>query len=199
MQTFIDRKALIFGGTGGIGTCVSELYKSLAAQVVSLGSQDLDLASSSPDLLLDEERPDIVICAAGVLLTDRLPYQTTFDVNFGAVWNVVRYYLARSIEKPVHIVVIGSTAFDRVSPNYILYAASKAAVISMVKSAAPSLNNKGVFLNALNPCRTNTDMRRRAVGIEPPDTLLDPRIVAEEVVALSQLQQGGVVKSLELP
>ena len=68
---------------------------------------------------------------------------------------------------------------------YSVYSSSKAAIVNFVQAVSEELYHEGIRINAINPERTDTPLRRKNFGLEPPETLLTPEEVA--TVALKTL------------
>ncbi len=195
----IGKKVLILGGTGGIGQGTKTAFESEGAEVLAWGSADFQQYASIYDFntgFLERIKPDIIVHCIGVIGADSRDYQETFDVNFGTVWHLLRYYLTNS-QKDTNILIVGSSAYNRPSPNYMLYAASKAALVSMVSSMMVKFNDTKVVLNLLNPGKTNTNLRKEAVGEEPPETLLTPYEVGRKIVEIVKSGKRGQIIRLD--
>jgi NAD(P)-dependent dehydrogenase (short-subunit alcohol dehydrogenase family) len=86
------------------------------------------------------------------------------------------------------IVNVSSTAAHRGSPGeWVHYAASKAAVETMVLNLAPELGRRGITINAIAPGATTTDMSAE-VGrrYAHPDLPLDPAVAMRVKTALGR-------------
>ncbi|SDG36258.1 mycofactocin-coupled SDR family oxidoreductase [Pseudonocardia oroxyli] len=110
-------------------------------------------------------RIDILVSNAGIysrglvheLTTES--WQTMLDVNLTGVFHTLRAVVPTMREQGSgRIVVTASGAGRTGSPNMAHYAASKWAVIGLVKSAALELAGSGVTVNAICPTNVNTDM-----------------------------------------
>ena len=64
---------------------------------------------------------------------------------------------------------------------YSIYSSTKAAAVNFMQALAQEWDCYGIRVNVINPERTNTPMRTKNFGIEPPETLLK----AEEVAKVS--------------
>ena len=185
-------KVLIFGGTGDIGSAIDAEFRAVGAETIPLGRKDLDFANCKfLDFfhLLNKHRPDVVIHAAGLLSG---PMKEIFDVNFFSACHILYYYKYIPDPQPITLLFLGSSSHDKPSPLYEFYAASKAALHSMVRSR-PMPQHKKVRL--LNLGKTNTKMRRRAVGVEDITTLLSVEQAAARVFELVTDDEGEVVSS----
>ena len=162
------------------------------------GSKDLDFNSDHiqqelPRLLCDA---DIVINCAGIVGKDDVDYENIFNVNFKSSWEIIQFFLKNPPSKKVNLCFVGSSSYNRPSPKYMLYSASKAALVSIVKSAAPILKEINVFLSLINPSKTNTKMRRQVVPFENTNDLLQPNEVASAILKLSLTNETGKMVDL---
>jgi NAD(P)-dependent dehydrogenase (short-subunit alcohol dehydrogenase family) len=192
------KKIVLFGGTGGIGESTCQIALENTSQCFKYGSKDLDFSSDNVQQALPEflKDADIVINCAGILGKDDTDYRNIFDINFKSSWDIIQFYLKNPPSKKVNLCFVGSSAYNRSSPKYMLYAASKASLVSIVRSAAPVLKEKNVFLNLVNPSKTNTKMRREIFPSENIDDLLQPNDVANSILTLSLTEETGEIIDL---
>jgi NAD(P)-dependent dehydrogenase (short-subunit alcohol dehydrogenase family) len=86
-------------------------------------------------------------------------YDRVFDTNVRSVYLCLQHQLWLMAERGGAIVVNASVSGLRnPNPGLALYSASKAAVISLMRSAAMEYAEKGVRINAVAPGRVVTDM-----------------------------------------
>jgi NAD(P)-dependent dehydrogenase (short-subunit alcohol dehydrogenase family) len=86
-------------------------------------------------------------------------YDRVFDTNVRSVYLCLQHQLGLMAERGGAIVVNASVSGLRnPNPGLALYSASKAAVISLMRSAAMEYAEKGVRINAVAPGRVVTDM-----------------------------------------
>jgi 3-oxoacyl-[acyl-carrier protein] reductase len=82
-------------------------------------------------------------------------------VNLKSVYAVTHFTAARMIaQKSGRIIAISSTAGQRGEAFHAHYAASKGAIISMVKGLATELARHNILVNCVAPGWVNTDMSR---------------------------------------
>jgi 3-oxoacyl-[acyl-carrier protein] reductase len=115
-------------------------------------------------------RLDNVVTCAAVITAKRIPdmdwshWRKVLDVNLLGTFFVVQEALKRMISAGRgNIVCVASDAGVRGGGGLIAdaaYAASKAGVLSLVKSVAREIAGKGVRINALNPGPSDTPMHR---------------------------------------
>ncbi len=87
-------------------------------------------------------------------------FDRVFDANTRSVWLGMKYALAHMVPQGSGAIVNCASASGLRNPNpgLALYSASKAAVISLTRSAANEYAEKGVRINAVAPGRVVTDM-----------------------------------------
>jgi NAD(P)-dependent dehydrogenase (short-subunit alcohol dehydrogenase family) len=121
-------------------------------------------------------------------------YEEIFDANVRSVFLCLRHQLPAMFARGEGRIVINASVSGVRNPNpgLSLYSASKAAVISLVRSAAMEAAPRGVRINAIAPGRVVTDMMLRsgvgdmasvAAGL-PLKRMGQPAEVAEAVVWL---------------
>jgi 3-oxoacyl-[acyl-carrier protein] reductase len=96
-------------------------------------------------------------------------WRMTLAVNLDSAFGVVKHAVAqmRKQKQGGHIVLISSTAGQRGEAFHCDYAASKGAIISMVKGLSTELARDGVLVNCVAPGWVETDMA--APALKNPD------------------------------
>jgi 3-oxoacyl-[acyl-carrier protein] reductase len=103
------------------------------------------------------------------IAVDRMTYEhwhRTISINLDSVFGLVKNSAAQ-MKKQGHggsIVIISSTAGQRGEAFHVDYAASKGAVISMVKGLSTELARDGIRVNCVAPGWVNTEMAAPAVA-----------------------------------
>lgn len=204
---------LITGAKGGLGGYVTEAFLAAGARVTgvsrSIGARDFphERFSACPaeitSLEAAEALVDTVSAKAGRI--DALvhliggyagghPLETSppaeldrmIELNLGTAFWMVRAVLPRMrAQRGGRILAIGSKAGDEPAPGSALYAASKAALISLIRSTAAELAGSGVTANLVLPGTLDTPANRAASPTADPSKWTDPRQVAELLVFLA--------------
>jgi 3-oxoacyl-[acyl-carrier protein] reductase len=96
-------------------------------------------------------------------------WQKTIAVNLDSVFALVKHAVAAMKKQPRsgkaagHIVLVSSTAGQRGEQFHCDYAASKGALISMVKGLSTELAPHAIYINSVAPGWVDTDMSRPAL------------------------------------
>jgi NAD(P)-dependent dehydrogenase (short-subunit alcohol dehydrogenase family) len=130
-------------------------------------------------------------------------YDSVFDTNVRALFLCLRHQLPAMLAQGRGSIVVNASVSGVRNPNpgFSLYSASKAAAISLTRSAAMENAPRGIRINAVAPGRVVTDMMLRAgvgdvatvsAGL-PLRRMGSPEEVAEAVVWLSSDAASYVV------
>jgi NAD(P)-dependent dehydrogenase (short-subunit alcohol dehydrogenase family) len=130
-------------------------------------------------------------------------YNTVFDANVRSVFLCLKHQIPAMEAHGGGRIVINASVSGLRNPNpgLALYSASKAAVISLMRSAAMECGPRGIRINAVAPGRVVTDMMLAsgiadmsavAAGL-PIRRMGQPHEVAEAVVWLASDDAGYIV------
>lgn len=130
-------------------------------------------------------------------------YDTVFDTNVRSVYRAMQAEIRAMLDSGGGVIVNNASVSGVRNPNpgLALYCASKAAVISLTKSAAMEYAQNGIRINAVSPGRVVTpmmlaskiaDMSAVAQGL-PLRRMGEPEEVAEAVVWLASDSASFVV------
>ena len=161
-------------------------------------------------IVADHGRLDVAFDNAGyqeprapVAEQDPALYDRVFDANVRSVYLCLQHQIRIMAGQGGGSIVVNTSVSGLRNPNpgLALYSASKAAVISLTRSAAMEAAEKGVRINAVAPGRVVTDMmlaskimdmRAVAAGL-PVRRMGQPEEVAEAVVWLASGAASFVV------
>jgi 3-oxoacyl-[acyl-carrier protein] reductase len=137
-------------------------------------------------------RLDIVVGNHGVWPSNDAPidqmtdqqWRSTLAINMDSLFGLVKYGVGQMKKQRSggHVVLISSTAGQRGEAFHCDYAASKGAIISMVKGLSTELARHGIYVNRVAPGWVETDMAAPA--------LHDPEI-GKRVFATIPLGRAG--------
>jgi len=194
--TLRGKVAVVFGGSYGIGKDTVDLLAGAGARVHSFSRSttgtDVARRDSVAEALrrtADEEgHIDYVINTAGVLNREPLntmDYDTiraAVDTNYMGTVHVALEAYPYLKETKGKLVFFTSSSYTRGRAFYSIYSSTKAAIVNFVQAVAQEWEPAGITVNCINPERTKTPMRVKNFGVEPDDTLLSSRTVAEATV-----------------
>jgi NAD(P)-dependent dehydrogenase (short-subunit alcohol dehydrogenase family) len=180
MARLAGKKALITGGTTGIGFATAKRFLEEGAQVAISGQDqerlqealsklgnnaigvlaDLSLANNVQTMVdqvkHDFGNLDILIANAGITkpapvnIVDEAHIDEQFDLNFKGVFFTVQKALP-ILNSPASIVLNTSCLDEMGMPGMSIYSASKAAVRSLARSFSAELIGQGIRVNAVSP------------------------------------------------
>lgn len=183
---------VVFGGSYGIGGDIAHLARGFGADVFSFSRSQTGTYVENPghvEAALRQAhaktgRIDYVVDTAGALRTGRLAetdeatIEEMVKVNYLAPITIARAAAPYLAETHGQLLLYTSSSYTRGRAEYSLYSSTKAAVVNLTQALADEWSELGVRVNCVNPERTQTPMRLRAFGEEPPETLLSCRAVA---------------------
>lgn len=180
MNKLEGKVALITGASSGIGLATARLFQAQGARLVVTGQDRDKLAQAQSELGPDTlavcsdcssveqiaalmaqikerfGRLDVLFINAGVATAapieavDETLYQRHMDVNVKGAFFTIQHALP--LMAAGGAIVVTTSIVNRLgSPNFSLYAASKAALRSMVQALALELVGRGVRVNAVCP------------------------------------------------
>lgn len=162
---------LISGGNGGMARCVRQFFGDRGWRVVAPSRMELDVRDcvGVEEFVASHGSFDCVICNAGITGDQLLMRQSEtrwdeiMDVNLrGAAWCAASAARGmKRVRKPGSIVLVGSYAALHPGAGQALYAASKAALVGLMKSLAREWGGDGIRVNLVLPGFMETPMTER--------------------------------------
>lgn len=186
---------LIFGKDGGVGSELIKIYSN--DNVTSLGKNDINFIANDTkenlSILLTKLQPDIIINATGVFGNNDMEYKNIFDVNVKSNWYIIDYYRQFKSNKTVKIIMIGSTAYNHGRKDYILYAASKAALHNIYEGASELFLGSNIFIGLIHPSKINTKMIAN-LSEGQKSKCLSPEFVAKNInIFINKLKKSSYI------
>ncbi len=154
-----------------------ELVHEVGATNCRAVQSDLSTATAAEHLVTAAisafGRLDILVANHGIWPSadapiDRMNYEQwhrTIAVNLDSVFGLVKHSVGQmKKQNSGHIVLVSSTAGQRGEAFHCDYAATKGALISMVKGLSTELAGDGIRVNCVAPGWVDTDMSAAALG-----------------------------------
>ncbi len=114
-------------------------------------------------------------------------WQTTMDINLTANWRLIRAFdQGLRLSNAGRVIMVTSGAAAGAFAYWGAYAASKAALETLVASYANETKQTNIRANLLDPGAVRTNMRAQAFPGEDPETLRPPEEVAPVFVNLAE-------------
>ncbi|MBW4564746.1 MAG: SDR family oxidoreductase [Mojavia pulchra JT2-VF2] len=192
-----EKVVLVTGGNRGIGAAIVSLLEQLGARVaytyrsepnyqsgalaIQADVTDSDAMAAATDLIEQKLGPIYGVVANAGITRDNLfhklnsqDWDSVIDTNLKGIYNTLLPILPKLYEQGEgSLVGITSISGERGNLGQTNYAASKAAVIGLIKSLAREAARYGVRANAVSPGFIETDMVKSI-----PDKVKE-RIVSE--------------------
>lgn len=221
---------IIFGGSRGIGAACVKAFAEAGWQVASTStsqaaagsgkSYQVDIRDAAAVAKVFEQveadfgsAPQAVVANAGINVPgaplasfSAENFQKLMDVNVTGAFNVLAE-AARKVKDNGAIVAITTSLVRHVVPGTGPYAATKAAVESLVRAMSKELSGRGVRVNGVAPGPVDTDlfnagkteeMKARMAAFSPLNRIGKPEEIAEVVRFLASDKaswiQGQIVQ-----
>jgi NAD(P)-dependent dehydrogenase (short-subunit alcohol dehydrogenase family) len=211
------KTALVTGANGGLGVHVTKAFLDAGFQVAGLSPNIQQssfvhpnftaIAESLDSLASSKKAVDSVISRFGaidvlahlvggfaggqtVAETDDATFQRMFDLNLNSTFHIVRAVLLHMRKaKSGRIIAIGSRAAESPGPGVGAYSASKAAVVSLIRTVALENKDAGITANVILPGTMDTPANRKAMPGADTSQWVQPASVASLILWLSG--EGG--------
>jgi NAD(P)-dependent dehydrogenase (short-subunit alcohol dehydrogenase family) len=208
-----ERTALITGASGGLGAHVTKALLDAGFAVVGLAPkiQQSDfnrpnftaLPAALDSLAAAKKAADTVFARLGkidvlahlvggfaggqtVADTDDATFQRMFDMNLNSAFHILRAVIPHMRKAGGgRIVAIGSRAAEAPGPTVGAYSASKAALVSLVRTVALENKDAGITANVILPGTMDTPANRRDMPGADVSQWVQPASVASLIVWLA--------------
>lgn len=202
-----NKVIVVFGGSYGIGEEIVKLAKNLGARVCPFSRSktntdvqninDVKIALEQSNL--KEKKIDFVVNTAAKLCMQNLEYMdyesiiSQINTNYLGSVNVALASLPYLKKSSGQLLLFTSSSYTMGRCKYSLYSSSKAAIVNLTQALSEEWQPYGVRINCMCPERTKTPMRTRNFGIEPEETLLNPKEVAKKSLQTLVSKHNGSV------
>ena len=207
------RVALVTGANGGLGTHVTKAVLDEGFTVVGLAPRiqqsdfghpnfialpaaltSLEAAKKAVDTVIARfVKIDVLAHLVGgfaggqtVAATDDATWQRMFDANLNSAFHILRAVIPEMRKAGGgRIITIGSRAAEDPGPKVGAYSASKAALVSLMKTVARENNDAGITANVILPGTMDTPMNRKDMPGADVSQWVQPASVASLIVWLA--------------
>ena len=203
---------LVTGASGGLGTYVTQAFLEAGATVIgtSRKMQQSDFTSAGFTAIPGEissragaqtivdsvvarfGRLDVLAHTVGgfaggqsVTDTDDATFQRMLELNLNSVFHILRATIPALRKSSGRIIAIGSRAAVEPGPGVGAYSASKAAMLSLIKTVAVENREAGVTANVILPGTMDTPANRMAMPSADFARWVQPANVASLAVWLA--------------
>jgi NAD(P)-dependent dehydrogenase (short-subunit alcohol dehydrogenase family) len=208
-----EKIALVTGATGGLGTHVTtallEAGFAVAGLAPSVRQSDFDhprfmaVAAQLNSLNAAKNATETVVSRFGridvlahlvggftggqsVADTDDPTFQRMFDMNLNSAFHMLRAVLPHMRKAGSgRIIAIGSRAAEAPGAMVGAYSASKAALVSLVRTVAIENKDAGITANIILPGTIDTPVNRKAMPNADTSLWVQPAAIASLIVWLA--------------
>lgn len=204
--------AIVTGATGGLGTHVTRAFLNAGYVVAGVAPRvkqsDFDSAQFTPfpanlDSLTSARvvadaihsrfgKIDVLVHIVGgfaggqsVADSDDSTFQRMFDLNVNSAFHILRAVIPHMRSaKSGRIIAIGSRAAEAPGAGVGAYSASKAALVSLVRTVAIENKDAGITANTILPGTIDTPANRQAMPKSDTSQWVQPASIADLILWL---------------
>ena len=214
---FKDKKLLVTGGTGSIGSSICNYFSNNGCEDIYSTTTNLDKVKLSQDYIKFKELNlnkienynldklfdfdiDYLVLNAGLnrdnifLRMSSDDWNSVINVNLNSSFHLLKYFTKKMVKKKYgRVVFISSVVAHTGNPGQVNYTASKAAISGMVKSLALELSTRNITVNSVAPGFIKSNMTDR-LNNDQKNAILDriPMSDIEERVKKIVVEHLGV-------
>ena len=221
-----EKTALVTGANGGLGTHVTKALLDAGFTVVGLAPRiqqsdfnhpnfialptalnSLDTAKKAvASVIARNGKIDVLAHLVGafaggqtVAEMDDAAWQRMFDANLNSTFHILRAVIPEMRKAGGgRIIAIGSRAAEDPGPKVGAYSASKAALVSLMKTVALENKDAGITANVILPGTMDTPANRKDMPGADLSTWVQPASVASLIVWLAS-EAGKDVTGAAIP
>jgi NAD(P)-dependent dehydrogenase (short-subunit alcohol dehydrogenase family) len=221
-----NKIALVTGANGGLGTSVTQAFLDAGATVVGVSRNITQsdfkhpsfhamaaelLSGESASKLVDQVVSkfggiDLLAHLVGgfagaktIAETDYATFDNMLDLNLKSAFYVLRSVIPQMRQAGTgRIIAIGSRAAEDPGPGVGAYSASKAALVSLIRTVALENKDRGITANVILPGTIDTPANRKAMPDADTRTWVQPSSIASLILWLAS-EAGKDVSGAAIP
>jgi NAD(P)-dependent dehydrogenase (short-subunit alcohol dehydrogenase family) len=207
------KTALVTGANGGLGIHVTQALLDAGFAVVGLAPKilrsdinhsnftplpaaldSLDAAKKAADSVISRfGKIDVMVHTVGgfaggqtVAETDDATFQRMFELNLNSAFHMLRAVIPHMCKAGAgRIIAIGSRAAESPGATVGAYSASKAALVSLIRTVALENKDAGLMANVILPGTIDTPANRQAMPGADTSAWVQPASIASLIVWLA--------------
>jgi NAD(P)-dependent dehydrogenase (short-subunit alcohol dehydrogenase family) len=198
-----NKVTLITGASGGLGTFVAKAFLDAGALVETVAGKVTsgdDARAAAAAVTQKHGRIDALVHLVGAFAggqpvsdTDDATLENMLNLNLRLAFYMVRAVLPKMREQASgRILAIGSRTAIEPAPMVAAYSASKAALVSLVKTVALENKDRNITANVVLPGTMDTPANRKAMPAADFSTWIQPNQVASLLVYLASDQASQI-------
>ncbi len=198
-----NKVTLITGASGGLGTFVAKAFLDAGALVETVVQQVTsgdDARAAAAAVTQKHGRIDALVHLVGAFAggqpvsdTDDATLENMLNLNLRLAFYMMRAVLPKMREQASgRILAIGSRTAIEPAPMVAAYSASKAALVSLVKTVALENKDRNITANVVLPGTMDTPANRKAMPAADFSTWIQPNQVASLLVYLASDQASQI-------
>jgi NAD(P)-dependent dehydrogenase (short-subunit alcohol dehydrogenase family) len=192
----MNQVTLITGASGGLGTFVTKAFLDAGALVETVPGKVTsgdDARAAVNTVIAKHGRIDALVHLVGAFDGGKAVAETSdqmldkmLDLNLRVAFYMLRAVLPAMREQGAgRILAIGSRTAVEPQPMVGAYSASKAALVSLLKTVALETKDQGITANVILPGTMDTPANRKAMPTEDFSKWIQPEQVANLLVYLA--------------
>jgi NAD(P)-dependent dehydrogenase (short-subunit alcohol dehydrogenase family) len=198
-----NKVTLITGASGGLGTFVAKAFLDAGALVETVAGKVTsgdDARAAAAAVTQKHGRIDALVHLVGAFAggqpvsdTDDATLENMLNLNLRLAFYMMRAVLPKMREQASgRILAIGSRTAIEPAPMVAAYSASKAALVSLVKTVALENKDRNITANVVLPGTMDTPANRKAMPAADFSTWIQPNQVASLLVYLASDQASQI-------
>ena len=182
---FNDKKLLVTGGTGSIGSSICSYFNNMGCKEIHSTTTNLSKITDDQDFIkfkelnlnnientnLDEVFDidiDFLVLNAGLnkdnifLRMSSEDWNSVVNVNLNSSFHLLKHFVKKMVKKRFgRVVFISSVVAFTGNPGQVNYTASKAALSGLTKSLALELSSRNITVNSVAPGFIKSNMTNK--------------------------------------